>query len=828
MNIITENENLHKPTVLTNTTSLQITTGISRAFHDKALLPGFQKQAFATSFIAQQLTVAQLYDHIREGGAFSVARFDKDRRSENNFLSSQLIALDFDENVSIVDCLKNAFIRDYACFVYPSPSSGKVIDGKPIAKSRPVFILDKPVMDAAAYRRYVLAVMQACSELGADEAAKDAARIFFGSTNDYEMGVYQGNVLPVQVLENLLDEYHIMEEPVRPHYSDIDYEQTSQDIIDQLIARLGLHHFTSDGWSTDRAYSPFRAEHNPSFQLNNISGVGKDWGTGETYSPYEIAKTIGITLPEREHKDIMRRIEPPRNPYLYDFEALPGGATSWTTNKYLPYSWILALLTLSDTRSAVTMTALKLHGGFMAGALNARSFTIMEVCALTGLRRQSAANVLKTLGDWGFVRDSDLYYSIKNRSQNCVHNSSGGRPQKQYAIETDTNLISIKLAEMLDFYIVERHTSKALAPRLHTVIQQMEMDRLTGQAWCERIQALVNPVVAQQIQRELAYWHDLLLHGRYLDNVLQYELENLDNQTLRAAILRQHLEPYPQGLEISQREVCRLLGLKSTSSLSTIYDLAGITDEKREVWHKVKLHKHQAIDIHQEMIEAAKPQSKPNRKGGVAIGVNYHIMGGHWRKRPLYSYDPAFYAKFYQDADRIDDLRIRVKLPSLLRFKTDEEIQKEQMSANQQEQTTSDIIEPHETPENSSAENEQEKIPANTEKTSKKGKKKRFRYSTKQERSWDAHDPDWLFQQLACEVFCWLNMELIYGDDRGIVQYRVLDSKRRVIVDKLTAKELVTWIGETIKKHHIEKPYHRPDEYFGASMPDYSDVQPTF
>lgn len=81
---------------------------------------------------------------------------------------------------------------------------------------------------------------------------------------------------------------------IKPLFDESDFEQTPQGLIDALASRLGVMAWKSNGWSRKNVSSPFREDKHPSATFNRDSGVLHDFGSGESYSPTEIAGQLGI------------------------------------------------------------------------------------------------------------------------------------------------------------------------------------------------------------------------------------------------------------------------------------------------------------------------------------------------------------------------------------------------------------------------------------------------------------------------------------------------------------------------------------------------------
>lgn len=163
--------------------ALPLTCGISDAFLNKALRPGYTPRAYADSFQPETLTVQQLIDHIAGGGAFTPALLRAGKRSNDTFVSAQLVGLDFDAGVSVAQLAAVDFVRQHAALVYPTASSTPEC-----RKSRVLFVLDAPVTDATLYRGVVeaLAAHVSAAVGSAADHTSDPARLFYGSTNQTE------------------------------------------------------------------------------------------------------------------------------------------------------------------------------------------------------------------------------------------------------------------------------------------------------------------------------------------------------------------------------------------------------------------------------------------------------------------------------------------------------------------------------------------------------------------------------------------------------------------------------------------------------------------
>lgn len=158
-----------------------INLNLSEAFINKDLQPGYDKRAFGNSFHPKTVTPQQLVEHITSGKAFTLGYYRGSTRRKDTFISSQLMGLDFDKDVSIAQCMNDDFIGKNAFFIYATPSSTPEHP-----KTRVLFLLGQPIYNAIQWERLQRALIWQYEFLDPDPSCKDAARLFFGSTKTNE------------------------------------------------------------------------------------------------------------------------------------------------------------------------------------------------------------------------------------------------------------------------------------------------------------------------------------------------------------------------------------------------------------------------------------------------------------------------------------------------------------------------------------------------------------------------------------------------------------------------------------------------------------------
>lgn len=352
--------------------------GISRAFHNKTNKTGRQA-AFGDSFKPTAQTPEQLAAHILQGGAFTPGCFKTNRRTKENFTSSQLLGLDFDNGVSVAQAAADPFIQRYAFLIYPTPSSTPEHP-----KTRVLFVLSEPVCQGERWEAMQRGLIARFSHWKPDPACKDSARLFFGS--DRPGSITLKNTLPLTsgyelTYDEALDDYlRFIQPPPERDYSD----QSPDDLRAQVTAALSFipardidyatwvsvlaalyHTFGLDAESMAESWSGWCSkpgeigEKIASFTRDN----GKKAGVGTIF---HLARQHGYILPARRYDESGSR--PARAP--------TDSPSEWTSP---PDSWRSAMLDYFPASTALLMELLFRAIG--AGLIDPQDFTALDLQA---------------------------------------------------------------------------------------------------------------------------------------------------------------------------------------------------------------------------------------------------------------------------------------------------------------------------------------------------------------------------------------------------------------------------------------------------------------
>jgi len=130
-----------------------------------------------SNFQEIELNIQELLENISQGKAFSPIVFKSNTRTGANFISSQLLVLDFDKS-NLEETLEHEYIKSHASAYYTTPSHRVGSNGD---KFRIIFQVPETITDQETYKTCLENLLGKFPE--ADQACKDTARSFYGSKN---------------------------------------------------------------------------------------------------------------------------------------------------------------------------------------------------------------------------------------------------------------------------------------------------------------------------------------------------------------------------------------------------------------------------------------------------------------------------------------------------------------------------------------------------------------------------------------------------------------------------------------------------------------------
>lgn len=127
----------------------------------------------AEGFVAVEDTLEELAKSISDGWAFSYQFIDNTRKKDN-FLATDILAIDVDNGYSISEILKNPIVSAYCSLLYTT-----VNHTPDHHRFRLIFILPRTITDPEELRA---ATRSLAKRLNGDLSATDPARMFYGNT----------------------------------------------------------------------------------------------------------------------------------------------------------------------------------------------------------------------------------------------------------------------------------------------------------------------------------------------------------------------------------------------------------------------------------------------------------------------------------------------------------------------------------------------------------------------------------------------------------------------------------------------------------------------
>lgn len=144
-------------------------------------------------------TTDQIIAHITSGFAICPAELERGWRTGENFISAQIVGLDFDKSPGMAKLKDDPFLRQYAFLIYPTPSHTPATP-----RHRALFALDAPITDAGRYTCLMRRLVAKFADYGIDAGCVDPVRKWNGSTVEgAEPSKLKNKRLPLAVLEGL-------------------------------------------------------------------------------------------------------------------------------------------------------------------------------------------------------------------------------------------------------------------------------------------------------------------------------------------------------------------------------------------------------------------------------------------------------------------------------------------------------------------------------------------------------------------------------------------------------------------------------------------------
>lgn len=151
-----------------------------------------QVHTLTTKFENVSITIEELANYVNQGHPFC-PQHSGGRRSNANFVRSDVLGVDIDAGLTLVEALANPYIQQHAAMIYTTPNHTDARN-----KFRIVFALERAISDGEEMRAALRGVIR---KFGGDIRCDDSCRLFFGSKNSKP--IILGNVLSNEALAEL-------------------------------------------------------------------------------------------------------------------------------------------------------------------------------------------------------------------------------------------------------------------------------------------------------------------------------------------------------------------------------------------------------------------------------------------------------------------------------------------------------------------------------------------------------------------------------------------------------------------------------------------------
>lgn len=273
-----------------------ITYSLSQAWNEKEPVHADAAHAFlwSDSFKPVTSTVYELFEHIVQGHKFCPCAFDPHTRSNDTFISSDLLVLDFDGGNHSLSALCSHPLITKSAFVYATPSWCEAAK-----RWRVVLILPETITDIHTWRYAAEGLyLRCCNLLGLDAASKKPAQPYAGSHKAAALNYFapHTSLTPLD-----LDYLIAIGTPPPPPPSLPTRHSGKWDefiaLLDQEMARRGVVKYVRGGWS-NAVRCPFKNHdndaHSPAGYWNRDSHCFQCFKCGQTWNAKDTGHAVGV------------------------------------------------------------------------------------------------------------------------------------------------------------------------------------------------------------------------------------------------------------------------------------------------------------------------------------------------------------------------------------------------------------------------------------------------------------------------------------------------------------------------------------------------------
>ena len=165
-------------------------------------------------WINADIDLETLFNVVAVEGYPIAAQMKDGHRTSEHFVKTNIAMVDIDDGLTIEQAEQHEFYKDYAAGWYTSPSHTEEAH-----RFRIVFVLERTITNEKDLRAIYTALIKV---FGGDAACKDAARLFYGTTNA-KKSIRKGKFIPNNVIDKLIDDGMIPEPVIEnDDYQDVE------------------------------------------------------------------------------------------------------------------------------------------------------------------------------------------------------------------------------------------------------------------------------------------------------------------------------------------------------------------------------------------------------------------------------------------------------------------------------------------------------------------------------------------------------------------------------------------------------------------------------
>lgn len=183
---------------------LTIKAGLSQAFINKSLRPGYTQSAFGNSFIQRDVALRVFVDHVLGGKANIPHCFTGNSRTNDTFASTEIVAFDLElpseGDIGVALAAANPFAAKHAFLIHATGSSGIVTEKNPHGYLRCRVYCRCERVEGLGRARIVFKAAAVASMLpGVDPSSFKPAQPYYGSTNSIEAPYINLDAEPIKL-----------------------------------------------------------------------------------------------------------------------------------------------------------------------------------------------------------------------------------------------------------------------------------------------------------------------------------------------------------------------------------------------------------------------------------------------------------------------------------------------------------------------------------------------------------------------------------------------------------------------------------------------------